>query len=74
MKKVEALNTEFSEMEKQMKVVDERNNSVRMMREEVTWELEELRAQIEACQRKQRELLEKQEVSREEMAEHMGNR
>ncbi|XP_013869918.1 coiled-coil domain-containing protein 146 isoform X3 [Austrofundulus limnaeus] len=73
-KKMEALNMEISETEQQMKVVDERNDAMRMMREEVARELEEVRAQIEACQREQRELLKKQEVSREEMADHMGTK
>ncbi|XP_024861443.1 coiled-coil domain-containing protein 146 [Kryptolebias marmoratus] len=73
-KKKEALNTEISETEEQVKVVDERNESLRMMKEEVIQQLEDLRAQIDGCQREQRELLKKQELSREEMAEHMGNR
>lgn len=74
MKKMEALNIEILETQQQMKVVDKRNESLRMMREEVIQKLEDIREQIEGRQREQRELLKEQEVSREETAQNMGNR
>ncbi|XP_023141559.2 coiled-coil domain-containing protein 146 [Amphiprion ocellaris] len=73
-KKMEALNMEISEVEQQVKKVDERNHSIRRKREEVMQEQEGLRAQVEASQRENRRLLKEQEVSREEVAEFMGNR
>ncbi|XP_049423270.1 coiled-coil domain-containing protein 146 isoform X2 [Epinephelus fuscoguttatus] len=73
-KKIEALNTEISEMEQQMKEVDERNHSLRLKKKELNEELEGLRACVEASQRQSRKLLKEQEVNREEEAEFMGNR
>ncbi|XP_069565330.1 coiled-coil domain-containing protein 146 [Brachyistius frenatus] len=72
--KIEALNVEISEMEEQVKEVDERNRSLRMKREEVMQELEGRKARVEASQREHRQLLKEQEVSREAEAELMGNR
>nr|XP_015813462.2 LOW QUALITY PROTEIN: coiled-coil domain-containing protein 146 [Nothobranchius furzeri] len=74
MKKMESLNLEGSETEHEVKVVDERNQSLRMMREEAIQELEGLKAQTEVCLKEQRRLLMEQEVSKEEMAELLGNR
>ncbi|XP_068442723.1 coiled-coil domain-containing protein 146 isoform X2 [Clinocottus analis] len=74
MKKMEALNTEESQMEQQVKEVDERNRSLRLKRKELNGELEDLRAQVDASQKECRQLLKEQEVNREEEAELMGNR
>ncbi|XP_072233448.1 coiled-coil domain-containing protein 146 [Leuresthes tenuis] len=74
MKTMEALNVEMSEMEQQVRVVDECNQSLRRMREEVVQELEGLRAQIEATQSERRQLLKEQEVIQEKVAEFMGSR
>ena len=46
MKKMEALNIEIREMEQQIKMVDERNQTLRMAREDVMKELEDLRARV----------------------------
>ncbi|XP_059182106.1 coiled-coil domain-containing protein 146 [Centropristis striata] len=74
MKKIQALNTEISEMEQQVKEVDERNYSLRLKKKELDGELEGLRAQVEASQKECRQRLKEQEVNREEQAELMGNR
>ncbi|CAG5927628.1 unnamed protein product [Menidia menidia] len=73
-KSMEALNVEMSEMEQQVRVVDECNKSLKRRREEVAQGLEGLRSQIEASQKKHRQLLKEQEVSQEKVAEFMGNR
>ncbi|KAL3977350.1 olfactory receptor [Sarotherodon galilaeus] len=65
---------EISEIEQQVKAVDERNHSLRMKKEEVMQELEGLRVQVEAGQRIQRQLLKEQEIKKEELNEFMGNR
>ncbi|XP_078099199.1 coiled-coil domain-containing protein 146 [Sander vitreus] len=74
MKKIESLNTDISEMEQQVKEVEERNHSLRSKKKELNEELEGLRAQVDASQRECRQLLKEQEVNREEEAEFMGNR
>ncbi|XP_035763607.1 coiled-coil domain-containing protein 146 [Neolamprologus brichardi] len=74
MKKMKTLNMEISEIEQQVKAVDERNHSLRMKKEEVMRELEGLRVQVEASQRIQRQLLKEQEIKKEELNEFMGNR
>ncbi|XP_041833687.1 coiled-coil domain-containing protein 146 isoform X2 [Melanotaenia boesemani] len=74
MRKMEAVNMEISEIQKEVKVVDERNQSVRMMREEMVQELEGVKTQVEACQNDCRQLLKEQEFRREEKAEFIGNR
>ncbi|KAM6895690.1 coiled-coil domain-containing protein 146 [Xenentodon cancila] len=74
MKKMEALNTEISEMEQQIKVADVHNQSLRMAKEDMMKELEDLRVQVKASQMENRQLLNKQEVYREEAAELLGNR
>lgn len=74
MKKMEAINIEITEIEQQIKLVEERNQSLRMVREDMMKELEDLRAQVDACQRENRQLMKNQEVSREEAAEMMGSR
>ncbi|XP_061570455.1 coiled-coil domain-containing protein 146 [Cololabis saira] len=71
MKKMETLNTEITEMEQQIKMVDKRNQSLRTVTEDMKKELEDVRVQEEASQMENRQLLEKQEV---EKAELMGNR
>lgn len=74
MKKTEVLNTEISEMERQVKEVEQRNHSLRLKKKELNEELEGLQAQVEASQREFRQLQKKQEVNREEEAEFTGNR
>lgn len=74
MKKIEALNTEISEMEQQVKEVEERNQSLRMKKKEVMQELDALQAQVEAGQTECRGLLKEQEINREEEAEFIGSR
>lgn len=74
MKKIEGLNTEISEMEQQVKEVEERNHSLRLKKKEVIKELEGLRAQVEVSQKEVRQLVKEQEVNREQEAELMGNR
>lgn len=74
MKKMKILNVEISEIEQQVKAVDERNHSLRMKEEEVMQELEGLRVQVEAGQRIQRQLLKEQDIKKEELNEFMGNR
>lgn len=74
MKKMKILNMEISEIEQQVKAVDEQNHSLRMKKEEVMQELEGLRVQVEASQRIQRQLLKEQEIKKEELNEFMGNR
>lgn len=71
---MKTLNMEISEIEQQVKAVDERNHSLRMKKEEVMRELEGLRVQVEASQRIQRQLLKEQEIKKEELNEFMGNR
>lgn len=73
MKKMKTLNMEISEIEQQVKAVDERNHSLRMKKEDVMQELEGLRVQVEASQRIQRQLLKEQEIKKEELNEFMGN-
>ncbi|XP_071358990.1 coiled-coil domain-containing protein 146 [Trachinotus anak] len=73
-KQIEALNTEISEMEQQVKEVDEHNHSLRMKKKVMMRELEALQAQVEASQAEYRQLLKEQEVNREEKAEFIGNR
>ena len=73
-KKIEALSTEISEMEQQVREVEEHNHSLRKKKKEVMQELETLQAQVEAGQTKRRELLKEQEVKREEEAELIGSR
>lgn len=74
MKKMKTLNMEISEIEQQVKAVDERNHSLRMKKEDVMQELEGLRVQVEASQRIQRQLLKEQDIKKEELNEFMGNR
>lgn len=74
MKKMKTLNMEISEIEQQVKAVDERNHSLGMKKEDVMQELEGLRVQVEASQRIQRQLLKEQEIKKEELNEFMGNR
>lgn len=74
MKKMKTLNMQISEIEQQVKAVDERNHSLRMKKEDVMQELEGLRVQVEASQRIQRQLLKEQEIKKEELNEFMGNR
>ncbi|XP_034718803.1 coiled-coil domain-containing protein 146 isoform X1 [Etheostoma cragini] len=74
MKKIESLNTDISEMEKQVKEVNERNHFLRLKKKELNEELEGLRAQVDASQGECRQLLKEQEVNKEEEAEFMGNR
>lgn len=73
-KKIEALNMEILEVEKEVKKVDEHNHFLRMKTEEVMQEVDSLRNQVEAGQREYRQLQKKQEVGSEEEAEFMGNR
>ncbi|XP_038163447.1 myosin-1-like [Cyprinodon tularosa] len=73
MKRMESLNMELSETKHQMRSVSEGNQSLEMRRQEAMQELEQLRAQIEACQKENRRLLKEQEISREEFAEIMGS-
>lgn len=74
MKKTDALNTEISEMEKQVEKVEVRNHSLRVKKEEAMQKLEALQARVEASQTECRQLLREQEVNREEEAELVGNR
>lgn len=74
MKKMKTLNMEISEIEQQVKAVDERNHSLGMKKEDMMQELEGLRVQVEASQRIQRQLLKEQEIKKEELNEFMGNR
>ncbi|AWO98014.1 putative coiled-coil domain-containing protein 146 [Scophthalmus maximus] len=74
LKKTDALNTEISEMEKQVEKVEVRNHSLRVKKEEAMQKLEALQARVEASQTECRQLLREQEVNREEEAELVGNR
>lgn len=74
MKETEALNTEISEMEQQVKEVEQRNHSLRMRKRELNEELAGIRAKVEAGQRECRQLLKEQEVNREEEAKFIGDR
>ncbi|XP_016519953.1 coiled-coil domain-containing protein 146 isoform X1 [Poecilia formosa] len=74
MKEMESLNTALSEAKHQMRSVNEDNQSLEVRREEAMLELERLRARMEARQRENRQLLKKQEISREESSEIMGSR
>ncbi|KAM4712370.1 coiled-coil domain-containing protein 146 [Anableps anableps] len=74
MKKMESLNAELSDTRHQMRSVNVENQSLEMTREEVMQELERLRAQIEAHQKENRQLLKKQQICREESSEIMGSR
>lgn len=74
MKKLEALNTEVDKMNQHAKEVEERHLSLRTKKKEVTKELEGLRAEVEASQRRCRHLLKEQEVIKEEEVEITGNR
>uniref|UniRef100_A0A3Q2P600 Coiled-coil domain containing 146 n=1 Tax=Fundulus heteroclitus TaxID=8078 RepID=A0A3Q2P600_FUNHE len=74
MKKMESLNLELSETKHQMSSVNERNQSLEVMRGEAMQEVERLRAQIEAHQKENRRLMKEQEICREESAEIMGSR
>ncbi|KAM9846046.1 coiled-coil domain-containing protein 146 [Aulostomus maculatus] len=73
-KKLQALNMEISEMERQVQEVEEHNFSLSSKREEAIKELGGLRARVEASQRRCRQLQREQEVIKEEEAEVMGNR
>ncbi|KAI3366797.1 hypothetical protein L3Q82_009457 [Scortum barcoo] len=73
-KKIEALNSEISEMEQQVKEVEHCNHSLRSKKKELNEELEGLRTQVEATQRECRQLMKEEEVIREEEAESMGIR
>ncbi|XP_067438506.1 coiled-coil domain-containing protein 146 isoform X1 [Thunnus thynnus] len=74
MKKMEMINTEISEIEQQVKEVEERNHSLGSKKKEVMKELEGVRARVEAGQRECRQLLKEQEVKKEEEVEVMGIR
>ncbi|XP_053170112.1 coiled-coil domain-containing protein 146 [Scomber japonicus] len=74
MKKTETLNTEISEMEQQVKEVEERNHSLKSKKKELMKDLEGVRVQVEAHQKECRQLLKKQAVMREEEVEVMGTR
>ncbi|KAF3705061.1 Coiled-coil domain-containing protein 146 [Channa argus] len=74
MRKIETLNTEISEMEQQVKEVEECNLSFSMKKKEAKQELEGLRAQIEVRQKQYKQLVKEQEVNREQEAEFKGNR
>lgn len=71
---MEALNVEFSEMEQQASALNEGNRSLRTTRDDLKKELERLKAKVEASEGEQRQLLKKQELLREEVAELTGNR
>ncbi|KAF7648540.1 hypothetical protein LDENG_00155220, partial [Lucifuga dentata] len=73
-KKMEALNEEISEMEQQVKVVDECNHSLKLKRKEATKELEGHRDQLEASKMECRQLLKQKEINKEDQAVLMGNR
>ncbi|XP_030004185.1 coiled-coil domain-containing protein 146 [Sphaeramia orbicularis] len=73
-KKIEALNTEISEMEQQVKKVNEHNHSLLTEKKKVMKELEGVRSQAEASQRESRQLLKEQELIREEEMEIIGTR
>ncbi|XP_023808252.1 coiled-coil domain-containing protein 146 isoform X2 [Oryzias latipes] len=72
--KMEALNVEFSEMEQQASALNEGNRSLRTTRDDLKKEVEGLKAKVEASEGEQRQLLKKQELLREEVAELTGNR
>ncbi|XP_044198760.1 coiled-coil domain-containing protein 146 isoform X2 [Thunnus albacares] len=74
MKKMEMINTEISEIEQQVKEVEERNHSLGSKKKEVMKELEGVRARVETGQRECRQLLKEQEVKKEEEVEVMGIR
>ncbi|XP_036978375.1 coiled-coil domain-containing protein 146 isoform X1 [Acanthopagrus latus] len=74
MKKTEALNGEISDMEQQVREVEQRNHSLRLNKKAMNEELEDLRAQVEAGQRQYRQLLKELEVRIEEEAQLTGNR
>lgn len=61
-------------MEKRVKDVGLRNNSLRSKMKELNEDLEAVCSQIEASHRKHRELLRVLEVRKEEKAELLGNR
>ncbi|XP_029351480.1 coiled-coil domain-containing protein 146 [Echeneis naucrates] len=73
-KQIEALNTETSKMEQQVKQVEEYNHSLSMKTKVMMQELEALQAQVAASQVEYREMLKEQEVIKEEEAEFIGNR
>lgn len=74
MKKTEALNGEISDMEQQVREVEQCNHSLRLNKKAMNEELEDLRAQVEAGQRQYRQLLKELEVRIEEEAQLTGNR
>ncbi|KAG7497280.1 hypothetical protein JOB18_034699 [Solea senegalensis] len=71
---VEALNSEISEMEQQLKKVEVCNRSLGAQKEEATRKLQALQARVEASQVLSRQLLKEQEVNREEQNEIIGTR
>ncbi|CAJ1054953.1 coiled-coil domain-containing protein 146 [Xyrichtys novacula] len=73
-KKMEALNTEISDVKQYVKQVEQKNATLRNMKKELNEELKHLQAKVEAGQREGRLLVKEQEVKREEEAELTGNR
>lgn len=65
---------EISEMDQQVKEVEECNHSLRMKKTEMMKELESLRAQVEVSHKEVRQLVKEQEVNREQEGELMGKR
>ncbi|XP_055009918.1 coiled-coil domain-containing protein 146 [Boleophthalmus pectinirostris] len=74
LQKMESLNAEISIMGQQVKEVDEHNSSLLMEKKKVMKELEIVRGQVEASQRKYRQKLKEQELLKEEQMELTGKR
>ncbi|KAK7913612.1 hypothetical protein WMY93_013823 [Mugilogobius chulae] len=74
LQKIESLNAELSVMGQQVKEVHEHNSSLLTEKKRIMKDLELVRAQIEASQKKYRQQLKEQEVLREEQIEITGNR
>lgn len=74
MEKMKKLDAEVLEAERLLKEAEQRNHSLKSRREEMSTELQLLRAQAEACGVEGRRLLKALEVKREEEVELLGNR
>lgn len=74
MERMKELDAELSEAGRLVEEAEQRNRSLRSRREEMSAELERLRARAEACGGEARRLLKELEVKREEEVELLGNR
>lgn len=72
--RIKELDAELSEAERLVKGAEQRSHSLRSRREEISGELESLRARAETCGAEGRRLLKELEVKREEEVELLGNR